>query len=237
MLMNTGDLCYLSDPPAKRSKSNDGTWQCSEQLPSDALTTSTVRAILAQDCIVTNGDRDPQNKSSSRHNNESYAPTYRKLVFDALAANPQGLSSWSVFEWVRCNRTQISHVFGEVQLLKAIQRTLSEQSRKRKPTVRKAKAYSSEKLAYIWRLAHAIPSGPSVEDTPTEEEPHLASTPDHTVTESRDYLEDVQASNPRSAEDLLAFTMTLASLLAFTTLANNAVARHSMSLHGQKRGA
>lgn len=32
-----------------------------------------------------------------------------------------------------------------------------------------------------------------------------------------------------SAEDLLAFTITLASLLAFTKLANNAVARHSMS--------
>lgn len=32
-----------------------------------------------------------------------------------------------------------------------------------------------------------------------------------------------------SAEDLLAFTTTLGSLLAFTKLANNAVAHHSMS--------
>lgn len=191
--MITGNVYSVLDSPTKRSKGNDGTWRHSESRTSSTPTTSPADAITAQNCNVMSSNRDRYNTPNNRHDTPSRAPAYFNLVYEALAANPQGLSSSKVFEWLRNNRPQTFHKYDEKKLRTAIQGTLSAQSNKQQPTVWKYKVDGSEELGYIWRLAETVPL---LEHTSTEEEQQLVPAPDHIDARSEDCLGDEQASAP-----------------------------------------
>ena len=194
--MNTGNVYSMLDSPTKRRKGNDGTWRHSESLQSSTPTASLAIVIPSEDCNITSGNPDRYNTPSNRHDTPSRASAYFNLVYDALAANPQGLSSLKVFEWVRDNRPQTLHKYDEERLRTAIQGTLSAQSNKRQPTVWKYKDDGSDELGYIWKLADTVPL---LEHTSTEKEPQLVPAIDDINAWSRDCLGDEQASAPLSA--------------------------------------
>lgn len=92
--MITGNVYSVLDSPTKRNKGNT----------LNTPTTSPADAITAQDCNVKSSNRGRYNTPNNRYDTPSRASAYFNLVYDALAANPQGLSSSKVFEWVRNNR-------------------------------------------------------------------------------------------------------------------------------------
>lgn len=193
--MITGNVYSVLDSPTKRSKGNDGTWRQSESRTSSTPTTSPADLITAQDFKVMNGNRDRYNTPNNRHDTPSRASAYFNLVYEALAANPRGLSSSKVFEWLRNNRPRTFHKYDEKKLRTAIQGTLSAQSNKQQPTVWKYKVDGSEELGYIWRLADTVPL---LEHTSTEEEPQMVPAPDPIDPQTEDCLGDEQASGPLS---------------------------------------
>ena len=144
--MSAGNVYSVLDSPTKRSKDNDGIWRRSTPRPSSTPTTFPADAIPVQDYNVMSGNRDRYNTPNNRHETPSRASAYFNLVYDALAANPQGLSSSKVFEWIRNNRPQTLHKYDEKKLRTAIQGTLSAESNKQQPTVWKYKADGSEEL-------------------------------------------------------------------------------------------
>jgi hypothetical protein len=98
------------------------------------------------------------------------------LIYDALATNPDRLSSNNVFEWLQANR---SHTYqeGEEEDFKAyVRKALSAHSRKATPTV--SKVDSSGGSHFIWKLAGAEGQLPRSCDLTDRSPPSAEGTPE-----------------------------------------------------------
>jgi hypothetical protein len=154
--MDTGDLYNVLELPAKRNKGNDGRWQHSGWLTTNTPTSSPADRTEAYNITVADGNQSQSVASGKRRKTSTRTP-YFDLIQDALIANPEGLCSNDVFEWLRTHRPHEFGKYEEKKLRASVQSTLSAQSNKPEPTVWKYKVDSAEGLGYIWQLADSAP--------------------------------------------------------------------------------
>jgi hypothetical protein len=120
-------------------------------------TSSPADRITAYNTNVVDGSRSQPKALEKRRKTPTRTP-YFALIQDALVANPEGLSSNDVFEWLRTHRPHAFRQYDEKKLRLAVQGTLSAQSNKQHPTVWKYEVDGTEGRGYIWKLASAAPS-------------------------------------------------------------------------------
>jgi len=154
--MGTGDLYDVLESPAKRNKGNDGQWRRSGWLPTNTPTSSPADRTAAYNITVADGNQS-QSIASGKRRKTSIRTPYFDLIQDALIANPEGLCSNDVFEWLRTHRPHAFRKYDEKKLRTSVQSTLSAQSNKQEPTVWKYKVDGAEGLGYIWQLADSAP--------------------------------------------------------------------------------
>ena len=146
----------MLESPAKRNKGNDGRWRHSGWLPTNTPTFSPADGTEAYNITVADGNQSQSSASGKRRKASTRTP-YFDLIQDALIANPEGLRSSDVFEWLRTHRPHEFRKHDEKKLQAAVQGTLSAQSTKQQPTVWKYKVDGAEALGYIWKLANTAP--------------------------------------------------------------------------------
>jgi hypothetical protein len=154
--MGTGDVYNVLESSAKRNKGNDGRWQHSGWLPTNTPTSSPADRTAAHNKTVADGNQSQFSASGKRRKPPIRTP-YFDLIQDALIANPEGLCSNDVFEWLRTHRPDEFRKYEEKKLRASVQATLSAQSAKLQPTVWKYKVDGAEGLGYIWKLANTAP--------------------------------------------------------------------------------
>jgi hypothetical protein len=154
--MDTGDLYNVLESPAKRNKGNDGRWRHSGWLPTNTPTSSPADQTETYNITVADGNQSQSVASGKRRKTPTRTP-YFDLIQDALIANPEGLCSNDVFEWLRTHRPHEFGKYEEKKLRASVQSTLSAQSNKPEPTVWKYKVDGAEGLGYIWQLADSAP--------------------------------------------------------------------------------
>jgi hypothetical protein len=144
------------ESPAKRNKGNDGRWRHSGWLPTNTPTSSPADRTEAYNITVADSNQSQSSASGKRRKAPTRTP-YFDLIQDALIANPEGLRSSDVFEWLRTHRPQEFRNYDEKKLQAAVQATLSAQLTKQQPTVWKYKVDGAEAPGYIWKLANTTP--------------------------------------------------------------------------------
>jgi hypothetical protein len=142
------------DTPVKRAKGNDGRPRPSGRLTANTPTPSPDRAT-AYDTIVVESNRKYSSLLEARQNTPARTPTRADLIHDALAANPEGLRSNDVFEWLRENRPHAYRECDEGKFKIDVRKALSAQSTKATPTVLKSRDDGSGGSRSIWKLATA----------------------------------------------------------------------------------
>jgi hypothetical protein len=144
------------ESPAKRNKGNDGRWRHSGWLPTNTPTFSPADRTEAYNITIADSNQSQSSAPGKRRKTSTRTP-YFDLIQDALIANPEGLRSNDVFEWLRTHRPHEFRKHDEKKLQAAVQGTLSAQSTKQQPTVWKYKVDGAEALGYIWKLANTTP--------------------------------------------------------------------------------
>jgi hypothetical protein len=142
------------DTPVKRAKGNDGRPRPSGRLTAKTPTPSPDRAT-AYDTIVVESNRKYSSLLEARQSTPARTPTRADLIHDALAANPEGLRSNDVFEWLRENRPHAYRECDEGKFKIDVRKALSAQSTKATPTVLKSRDDGSGGSRFIWKLAPA----------------------------------------------------------------------------------
>ena len=145
----------MPDTPVKRSKGKDGRPRSSGRPPANTSTSSTSspERTTANDDIVVGSSQRYTSLLAARQSNSARTPTRADLIHDALAANPDGLSSNDVFEWLRANRSHACQEGDEEDFKAYVRKALSAHSRKATPTV--SKVDGSGGSHFIWKLARA----------------------------------------------------------------------------------
>jgi hypothetical protein len=143
----------VPDTPVKRTKGNDGRPRSSERLPANTSTpsTSSPERTTAYDEIIVGSNQRYTSLLVARQSNSARTPTRADLIHDALAANPDGLSSNDVFKWLRANRSHACQKGDEENFKAYVRKALSAKSRKPTPTV--SKVDGSGGSHFIWKLA------------------------------------------------------------------------------------
>jgi hypothetical protein len=145
----------VPDTPDKRTKGHDGRPRSSGRLPANTPTSSPDRTT-AYDTIIVESNQRYQTHSTllaARQSNSARTPTRADLIHDALAENPDGLSSNDVFLWLRANRSYACQEGDEENFKAYVRKALSAHSRKPTPTV--SKVDGSGGSHFIWKLARA----------------------------------------------------------------------------------
>jgi hypothetical protein len=168
------------DTPVKRAKGNDGRPRPSGRLTANTPTPSPDRAT-AYDTIVVDSNRKYSSLQEARRSTPARTPTRADLIHDALAANPQGLCSNDVFEWLLQNRPQACREGDEEKFKADVRKALSAQSKKPTPTV--SKVDGSGGSHFIWKLARV-----------EEQTPRLCVPTRHSRTEAEETHENIRTS-------------------------------------------
>jgi hypothetical protein len=183
--------------PVKLTKGNDGQPRSSGRLPANTSTSSTSspERTTAYDEIIVGSNQRCTSLLAARRSNPARTPTRADLIHDALAANPNGLSSNDVFEWLRENR---SHAYqeGDEENFKAyVRKALSAHSRKPTPTV--SKVGGSGGSHFIWKLARVEGQTPESCDLIDPNLAEAEGTPEEIRTSASPQC-DLRRARPRS---------------------------------------
>jgi hypothetical protein len=141
--------------PNKRTRYDDGGPRRSGSLSTNTHLSTPVGQTATYLIGVVDSRGNPTSLDSAR--TTPSRTTYFDLIYDALNANQNGLSSNGILEWLQANRQDAFRRYDKNKLRASIQSTLSAQSNKPKPTVWKYKVDGSEGSGYIWRLANTMP--------------------------------------------------------------------------------
>jgi hypothetical protein len=168
----------VPDTPDKRTKGHDGRPRSSGRLQASTPTSSPDRTTAYDTIIVESNQRYQRHSTllAARQSNSARTPTRADLIHDALAANPDGLSSNDVFEWLRANRSHACREGDEENFKAYVRKALSAHSRKPTPTV--SKVDGSGGSHFIWKLARAEGRTPRSCDLTDRSPPAAEGTPE-----------------------------------------------------------
>ncbi|KAK4901390.1 hypothetical protein LTR49_027304 [Elasticomyces elasticus] len=161
------EVLGYSPSPSKRSKNDAERWRSWETSNHAAAPVQMIGGA-SNHTYTLESDRTPAKPLEERGATPSRS-TYFGFIYDALSANPSGLRSHEIFEWLRENRPIAFKERGEEKFRVSIQTTLSAQSNKKEPTIWKYKEGKSNGSGYIWRLPNAEQTA---EGVATTQSPH-----------------------------------------------------------------
>jgi len=194
-LIRLDDVPDYQTSPSKRSKSDCERWRSWETSNHAAASAQTI-GNASTHTYTPESDRTPATPLEERRATPSRS-IYFGFIYDALRANPSGLRSHEILDWLHENRPEAFQERGEEKFRVSIQTTLSAQSNKKEPTIWKYKEGKLNGSGYIWTLPDAEQSA---EGVAAPQSPHDASkrSPKRDGIVASD--EEVQAVAPHSPD-------------------------------------